>query len=1110
MKERGKRILCMGLAALLTVSSVPEMTVWAEEVVTPGEVVAEEITTPEEAEQPVVEDQVSGTGDTSEDGLFEYRDLGDGTIRITKYTRRDSVIVIPDEIDGKKVVEIAQDVFQVRPELRSIKLPAGLKSIDSFAFNACSGLTSIEIPESVTSLGNGAFYDCHGLTEIKIPAGLTSIAYDAFVSCTSLMNITVDENNPAYCSVDGVLFNKAKTMLVRYPSGRTGEYKVPSGVTILEDGAFCLCEDLTEIEIPDTVTQIGYGVFEGCVGLTSVKLPEGVGAITDYAFADCSGLTEIEIPDTVWYIGDGAFESCDKLTSVKLPSKLTTIKGGAFYGCNRLTSMAIPAGVTDIDSGAWQACTAMTSLSVAEGNTSFSVKDNVLFNKDQSTLIYCPIGKSGAYQIPQGVTTISTGAFLDCSNLTSITLPEGLKIIGRSAFACCGGLTEMTIPVGVTDIDEGAFAGCSSLMRISIDEQNPNYSTVDGVLFNKDQTRILSCPGAKTGVYELPETVNYIPDFAFYGCGKLTGIQIPDEVTHLCYNAFFGCSSLTELKLPSSLKYMGTQVFGECSSLTALYIDEQNQKYSTEDGVLFNKAKTQLLFCPTGKAGEYIIPSEVSRIEEGAFAGCKKLTSVTLPSGIEGISYDTFKGCSGLTKMMIPESVKYIGWHAFEDCSSLTDIELSTGLIGSEAFAGCSSLTRIKIPAGITCIAYGAFSGCSNLTDIIVDEQNPNYSSTDGVLFDKTGTKLMLCPAGKKGDYQIPDGVKNIKSGAFSGCDGLTKITIPSGVTGIGGSVFEGCTNLEIECDENSYAYSYIKKNNLPTRKTFTITFSAEGGTGLSQTSRTVKEGEAFGTLPTVTRTGYIFKGWFTQKTGGTAVTKDTKAASNMTLYAQWEKEKPSISKAVVTLSATKIAYDGKAKKPSVKSVTLSGKKLKAGTDYTVTYKNNKNIGKASVIITGKGTYAGSVTKTFTIYVKKGTTVTSGACKYKFTSTSGVAFAGIKSTKTTKVVIPKTVKIGGKTFKVTSIAKKALYNKSKVKSVTIGENVKTIGASAFQNCKKLSTITIKTTKLKSAGKNTFKGIKATAKIKVPSKKLKAYKKILKNKGQGSKVKIVKK
>lgn len=591
--------------------------------------------------------------------------------------------------------------------------------------------------------------------------------------------------------------------------------------------------------------------------LRSIKLPAGLKSIDSFAFNDCSGLTEIEIPEAVWYIGECAFDSCDKLTGVKLPSKLTTIKYGAFYGCSRLTSMTIPAGVTDIESGAWQDCTAMNSLSVVEGNTSFFVKDNVLFNKDQSTLIYWPIGKSGAYQIPQGVTTISTGAFLNCRNLTGITLPEGLKIIGRSAFACCGGLTEMTISVGVTDIDEGAFAGCSSL------------------------------------------------------------------------------------------------------------------------------------------------------------------------------------------------------------------------------------------------------------TDIIVDEQNPNYSSVDGVLFDKTGTKLMLCPAGKKGDYQIPDGVKNIKSRAFAGCDGLTKVTIPSGVTGIGGSVFEGCTNLEIECDENSYAYSYVKKNNLPTQKTFTITFSAEGGTGLSQSSRAVKEDEALGTLPTVTRTGYIFKGWFAEKTGGTAVTKDTKAVSNLTVYAQWEKVIQPIDQAEVTLSAGRTAYDGKAKKPSVISVKLAGKFLTARTDYTIIYNGNTNIGTASVIVTGTGNYTGTVTKTFTIYAKKGTTVTSGAYRYKFTGNSEVAFAGIKSAKTKKVTIPKTVKIGGKIFKVTSIAKKALFNRSKVTSVTIGENVKTIGASASGKCKKLFTITIRTTKLKSVGKNALNGVRADAKIRVPSRKLKAYRKILKNRGQGCKVTIVK-
>ena len=217
---------------------------------------------------------------------------------------------------------------------------------------------------------------------------------------------------------------------------------------------------------------------------------------------------------------------------------------------------------------------------------------------------------------------------------------------------------------------------------------------------------------------------------------------------------------------------------------------------------------------------------------------------------------------------------------------------------------------------------------------------------------------------------------------------------------------------------------------------------------------------------------------------------------------------KKSIEKAVVTLSKTSCSYNGKQQKPSVKSVKLGSTVLKNGRDYSVSYKNNKNIGKATVTITGKGGYTGTVTKNFTISAKKGTAFTVGSYRYKITGSSAAAFVGLKSSKTTKVTIPKTVKIGGKSFKVTSIADKALKNK-KVTSVKIGANVTAIGKEAFQNCKKLGTITIQSTKLKTVGKNAFKGIKTTAKIKVPSKKLTAYKKLLKGKGQSKKVQIKK-
>lgn len=241
--------------------------------------------------------------------------------------------------------------------------------------------------------------------------------------------------------------------------------------------------------------------------------------------------------------------------------------------------------------------------------------------------------------------------------------------------------------------------------------------------------------------------------------------------------------------------------------------------------------------------------------------------------------------------------------------------------------------------------------------------------------------------------------------------------------------------------------------------------------------------------------------------------------------------EKKSLSAKNITLSQTSYAYDGKAKKPAV--TVRDGKiVLKAGGDYTVSYKNNKNPGTAKVIVTGKGNYKGAVTKTFTITVKKGTSHRVGSYQYKVTGSSYVSVTGVKSNKVTKVKIPKTVKIGGKNFKVTAVGNNAFKKNKKITTVEIGDNVKVIGKGAFEGStklnkviigkgvteigkdafkgsKKLKNITIKSTKLKKVGKNALKGIQSTAKIKVPAKKLSEYQKLFKNKGQGKKVKVVK-
>ena len=261
------------------------------------------------------------------------------------------------------------------------------------------------------------------------------------------------------------------------------------------------------------------------------------------------------------------------------------------------------------------------------------------------------------------VVSIRNSAFSYCRDLTSINVPEGVTSIGNYAFYTCDSLTSINIPGGVTSIEDSTFSGCSRLANI-----------------------------------EIPSSVTSIGNSAFSSCISLTSINIPEGVTSIGEGAFSGCRSLTSIEISSSVISIGNYAFNGCRSLTSINVEENNQSYCSEDAILFNKDKTELIRYPSKKVDkQYVIPNSVTSIGNYAFEDCSNLTSIDIPSSVTSIGNSAFAGCSSLTSIEIPEGVTSIGEYAFYNCRSLTSIEIPNSVtsIGEKAFNECKNLLFI-------------------------------------------------------------------------------------------------------------------------------------------------------------------------------------------------------------------------------------------------------------------------------------------------------------------------------------------------------------------------------------------------------------------------------
>jgi hypothetical protein len=313
------------------------------------------------------------------------------------------------------------------------------------------------IPDGVVTVANSAFSLCSSLTNITLPSSVTSIGSYAFSQCSSLATITVDDLNPAYSSAAGVLFDRSQTKLIQYPGGKAGSYTIPSGVTNVVSCAFLDCTRLTSITIPGGIASIADDAFHGCRGLTSVTILDGVAGIGTGAFDACTSLTNVALPDSVTTIGDVAFSECLSLPGITLPDSVVSIGTYAFLSCTSLTSVTIPRGVISIGNYAFDNCTSLTELRADVLNPAYSSVGGVLFNKSGTLLVLYPVGKTGSYQVPNGLTTIGNRAFCDCTRLTSVIIPSSVTSIETYGFYGCASLTGLYFKGKAPSVDPTAF-----------------------------------------------------------------------------------------------------------------------------------------------------------------------------------------------------------------------------------------------------------------------------------------------------------------------------------------------------------------------------------------------------------------------------------------------------------------------------------------------------------------------------------------------------------------------------------------------------------------------------------------------------------------------------
>lgn len=753
-------------------------------------------------------------------------------------------------IEISHVETIGKNAFYSCTGLSEVKMSQA-KTIGSGAFYGCSSLESVEIPQ-VETLADSVFGDCRKLTTMDMPQLKTMEAY-VFWFCTSLGEVKMPQVETigvrafeGCSSLKAIDLSGIKTIERRaFSACGIEKIVVPSTLTKIGEYAFDCAKRLKIVFFQgNTKPDISSSdVFDQVKGITFYYPVNGnwpTSIMTSNAFGS-SGSKWIAydkmFPGEYVFNNDGTCSSDGTETAecicgcgltdtrtaknTKNPDNHTYSEdcykelsnGKKVYfcvECGRIKGEVNEKGTCG-DSLTWEIYDSDVLYITGNGAMADYDIDNPAPWSGKN-IRYCRLGK--------GITSIGASAFENCTSLEIIELEEGITSINGYAFYGCTSLKELKLPKSLKSIEENAFEGCTSLQKVTA---YPKLTSLKNTSFRKcGALTIRGYEGSYIQEYAIEKKIpfesmgkwgtcgysaewylidgtltisgaNNMADYSETNKAPWTGLKVTkivvENISTIGNYAFAGLSEVTEITLPTTVYEIGDYAFKNCTGLKSVEIPNSLELGIISEGMFYGCTSLETIK----------LPDNIREIENYAFANCKSLRSFIVPKDVTQISEGTFLNCESLSNITLGNEITAIESSAFAGCG-LTEIQLPSGItsIGEEAFAG-NKFTEIIIPSGVSKLGAGAFSGCELLQSISVEENNNNFSASNGVLYDKVGTTLLLCPGGKEGSYTLPRRTTKIAESAFKDCKKITELVLPSGLTTIGSKAFSGMNLTTVE-----------------------------------------------------------------------------------------------------------------------------------------------------------------------------------------------------------------------------------------------------------------------------------------------------------------------